>query len=55
MLMSVVWALAGIGVLAIVRYLLKRILAAIKASGLKKVYFGAEFYDNEKASTHFDK
>lgn len=50
MLTSIVWGLACIGAFVVLRYLLKEILAAIKSSGLKKLYFGAEFHENEKPS-----
>lgn len=50
MLMNFVWALAGVGAFAVLRYLLKEIPVAIKASGVKTFYFGAEFHENEKHS-----
>lgn len=50
MLMSFVWGLAGIGAFVVLRYLLREVPAAIKASGVKKLYFEAEFHDDEKQS-----
>ena len=50
MLMSVVWSLAGVRAFGILRYLTKQIPIAIKASGVKKLYFGVEFHEDEKSS-----
>ncbi len=54
MLMGFVWGLASIGAFVVLRhllrYLLREVPAAIKASGVKRLYFGAEFHGNEKSS-----